>query len=250
MVDDVAPALLDKIQREFNLSLNKSSKVASIQTKLTKGTATYLDAQSYSIELGELLAKAFKNNLSSDVLPDGRMYFNIAERILNEALGNNHQLISTVTKQVQESLNAKAGLGLKSAEVPVYQSKIKSLVNRISNEDIFDDIAWMLDDPVVTFSQNIVDETLKANVDFHGKSGMRPIVTRVVHGHKPCDWCRSKAGTYRYPDVPKDVYKRHDRCKCSVTYDPGEGKKKDVWTKDLVTPEEKELIEIRKTYGT
>lgn len=249
MAEDVTPALLDKIQRDFNLSLNQSAKVNSVQSKLTKGTATYLDAQTYSIELGELLAKAFKNHLSSDALPEGRMYFNIAERILNETLGNNHQLISTVTKQVQETLNKNAGLGLKSVDVPVYKSKIQSLVNRIANEENFDDIAWMLDEPVVTFSQNVVDSILKANVEFQGKSGMRPTITRIVHGHKPCDWCRSLAGTYHYPDVPADVYKRHDRCKCSVTYDPGEGKLQNVWTKDLITPEEKELIEQRKTYG-
>ena len=250
MAEDVTPALLDKIQREFNKSLNQSKKVAGMQAKLTKGTATYLDAQAYSIELGELLAKAFKTHLSSDVLPEGRMYYNIAEKILNATLGNNHQLISTVTKQVQELLNTKAGIGLKSVDVPVYQSKIKSLVNRISNEEVFDGIAWMLDAPVVTFSQNIVDELLKANVNFQAKSGMRPKVIRIVHGHKACDWCRSLAGTYEYPDVPPDVYKRHDRCKCSVTYDPGEGKLQNVWTKKLITPEEKELIEIRKAYGT
>lgn len=250
MADDVTPALLDKIQREFNLSLNQSSKVAGIQAKIANGTATYLDAQAHSVELGELLAKAFKTHLSSDVLPDGKMYFNIAEKILNETLGNNHELISSVTKQVQEILNTKAGIGLKSVDVPAYKSKIKSLVNRISNEENFDDIAWILDAPVVTFSQNVVDELLKANVDFQGKSGMRPTVTRIVHGHKACDWCRSLAGTYEYPDVPPDVYKRHDRCNCSVTYDPGEGKKQNVWTKDLITPEEKELIEIRKAYGT
>ena len=73
---------------------------------------------------------------------------------------------------------------------------------------------------------------------------MRPTVTRTVHGHEPCNWCKSLAGTYHYPDVPTDVYKRHDRCKCSVAYDPGEGKKKDVWTKDLVTPEEKNFSGI------
>ena len=249
MAEDITPALLDKIQRDFNLSLNQSAKVNSVHSKLEKGTATYLDAQTYSIEVGELLAKAFKNHLSSDALPEGRMYFNIAERILNETLGNNHQLISTVTKQVQETLNKQAGLGLKSVDVPVHQSKIKSLVNRISNEEVFDDIAWMLNEPVVTFSQNVVDDIIKANVEFHGKSGMRPTITRTVHGHKPCDWCRSLAGTYHYPDVPTDVYRRHDRCKCSVIYDPGEGKKQDVWTKNLITPEEKELLEQRKTYG-
>lgn len=246
---DIVPELLDKIQRDFSSGLGASSKIANIQKKISIGTATYFDAQEYSIEIGELLAKVLKRHISPDILPDGRMYYNIAERILSQTLGENHKLISDVTMQIQELINTNAGLGLKSVTVPQNVHKAKSLIDRIANEENFEEIAWMLEEPVVTYSQNVVDEMLKANVEFQAKSGMKPRITRTVHGHKPCDWCRSLAGTYDYPNVPNDIYKRHDRCKCSVTYDPGENKKQNVWSKEWLTPEEKEQIEIRKTYG-
>lgn len=41
---------------------------------------------------------------------------------------------------------------------------------------------------------------------------------------KCCDWCNEIVGTYKYPDVSKYVYRRHDRCKCTVTYDFKKGK--------------------------
>jgi hypothetical protein len=249
MNNDIVPELLDKIQKRFNTLFRDNKKIVKIQSKIDKGTATYLDAQTYAIEVGEILAKSFEEYIVVDVLPDGRMYYNIAERILTSTLGNNHNLISTATLQIQDVLNSKAGLGLKGVEVPFYQNKVMSIVNRISNEENFEDIAWILNEPVVTFSQNVVDEILKANVEFQAKSGMRPTITRIVHGHDPCDWCLSLAGTYEYPDVPRDVYKRHDRCKCSVNYDPGENKKQNVWTKEWITEEEREQIEFRKTYG-
>ncbi|MCF0230660.1 MAG: hypothetical protein HUJ76_13325, partial [Parasporobacterium sp.] len=33
-----------------------------------------------------------------------------------------------------------------------------------------------------------------------------------------CDWCSSLAGIYEYGTEPKDVYKRHDSCRCTVTF--------------------------------
>src|SRR5699024_4402724 len=143
------------------------------------------------------------------------------DRILSDTLGNNHKLIVNATLQIQELLNKSAGLGLKGVEVPLYKDKVNSIVNSIASEDNFDDIAWMLDEPIVTFSQNIVDQMLKANVEFQAKSGMRPKITRVVSGHDPCDWCMKLAGTYEYPNVPTDIYRRHDRCRCIVEYNPG-----------------------------
>ena len=50
-----------------------------------------------------------------------------------------------------------------------------------------------------------------------------------------CDWCRSLAGTYSYPNVPPDVYKRHRNCRCTVDYYPtGKGKRQDVWSKEWI----------------
>jgi hypothetical protein len=50
-----------------------------------------------------------------------------------------------------------------------------------------------------------------------------------MHG-KGCRWCRNLAGEYSYPDVPRDVYRRHDNCSCTVTYVTEKGTQ-DVWNK-------------------
>lgn len=249
MVDDLVPDLIENIKRDFNIEFKKNKKINKIQKLINDGTATYKEAHIYSIEVGDILAKILNKHISMDALPDGRMYYNIAERILNTTLGENHRLIVKATLQIQELLNKNAGLGLKGIEVPLHSEKINSLINRISSEEKFEEISWMLDEPVVTFSQNVVDEMIKANIEFQAKSGMKPTVTREVSGHDPCDWCRNLSGTYEYPNVPADVYRRHDRCRCIVEYKPSENKKQKVWSKDWLTNEEKNKVELRKTYG-
>jgi len=229
---DIVPELLDKIQRDFNTELNKSSKIKRILKLIEEEAATYADANEYAVEIGEILARVFKKHLKVDVLPDGRMYYNIAERILNPTLGNNHNLISKAAAEIQEALNKTIGIGIKGIEAPLNQHRIDSIINRVSVEETFEDIAWILQEPVVNFSQSVVDDVIETNVNFHGESGLSPTVIRRAHGHDPCDWCRSMEGTYKYPDVPRGVYGRHDRCRCTVEYDPGDSRRQNVWTKE------------------
>lgn len=229
---DIVPELLDNIQRDFNDGVKRNKKLKGIRKLIDEGKATYQQANDYAIEIGAILANAFKKNLKSDVLPDGKMYYNIAERILNPTLGNNHILATKVSAEIQETLNKSIGLGLKGVETKVNQYRIDSIINRITMEDKFDDVAWILQEPVVNFTQSSVDETIKANVDFQGESGLSPTITRTVDGPDPCDWCNSLAGVYKYPDVPEDIYKRHDRCRCTVEYDSGDARKKNIWTKE------------------
>ncbi|MEQ3347524.1 hypothetical protein [Peptoniphilus senegalensis] len=60
-----------------------------------------------------------------------------------------------------------------------------------------------------------------------------------------CDWCKEVVGTYEYPDVPKDVYRRHRFCKCTVDYLPGNGKKQDVWSKKWIDSDGNEEVQER-----
>ena len=232
MMIDIVPELLEKIQRDFNVAISKSEKIQNIQIMIANGTANYKQANEYAIEVGEILARTFKVHIKSDVLPDGHMYYNIAERILTPTLSNNHVIVAKVSAEIQEKLNRSVGLGLKGIEPPVNQLRIDSIINRVVAEELFDDVAWILDEPVVNFTQTTVDDTIKANVDFQGESGLYPTITRVTHGTDPCDWCISLAGTYKYPNVPEDVYKRHDRCRCTVEYDPGDSRRQNIWTKE------------------
>ncbi len=229
---DIVPGLLSKIQKDFNIEISRNKKIQSIQAMIENGTATYRQANEYAVEVGEVLARTFQVHIKSGTLPDGKMYYNIADRILTPTLSNNHVIVASVSAKIQEQLNKSAGLGIRGIEPKVNQHRIDSIVNRVVAEEIFDDVAWILAEPVVNFTQSVVDETIKANVDFQGESGLYPTITRVVHGEEPCDWCKAQEGTYKYPDVPDDVYKRHDRCRCTVDYNPGDARKQNVWTKE------------------
>lgn len=249
IVDDIAPKLLKEIQKDFQSLFNDNAKIVNLYGKVKNGTATYVEANDFAIETGETLAKVFQRNLSSSVLPDGKMYYNIAKRIVEPMMSNNYDLISEVTQQVQTSLNQSASIGIKAIQPKLNHDRIDGIINKVSDAAQFDDVAWVLEEPIVNFSQSIVDDSIKTNAEFQAKAGMQPVIERKVSGNC-CDWCKAVAGTYRYPnDVPHDVYRRHQRCRCTVDYNPGNGKIQNVHSKKWQTQEERDRIEKRKVIG-
>lgn len=248
MVEDIVPSLLKKIKSEFEDARLDSEVLKDLLSKLQHSKANYLDANQYAIEIGEILSKALGASLTNETLPDGKMYYNIAQRVLTDVLGRNYELVSDYTEQVQKNLNSEAKIGL-AAQVPeLNQDRIDGLVNRLASEESFDDVKWLLVDPIVIFSQSIVDDSIRKNAEFHHKVGLSPKIVRRVVGH-PCKWCKSLEGSYNYPEVPKDIYRRHGNCRCTVDYHPGNGKKQNVHTKRWAESQKSAKIEVLKGVG-
>lgn len=248
MVEDIVPSLLKKIKSEFEDARLDSEVLKDLLSKLQHSKANYLDANQYAIEIGEILSKALGASLTNETLPDGKMYYNIAQRVLTDVLGRNYELVSDYTEQVQKNLNSEAKIGL-AAQVPeLNQDRIDGLVNRLASEESFDDVKWLLDDPIVNFSQSIVDDSIRKNAEFHHKVGLSPKIVRRVVGH-PCKWCKSLEGSYNYPEIPKDIYRRHGNCRCTVDYHPGNGKKQNVHTKRWAESQKSAKIEVLKGVG-
>lgn len=246
MDNDIVPVLLKEIQKEFDERTYNSGKLKKALKLLQDKKATYLDANSFAIEVGEILADVLQSKITAEVLPDGKMYFNIADRILNPTMKKNYDLISNFSVDVQTELNRSANLRLKGQVPDLNQDRINGIVNRISSEDDFNQSAWLLDDVIVSFGQSVVDDAIKANAEFHAKAGLQPEITRRVSGHA-CDWCKNLAGTYDYVSAPDDIYRRHQRCRCTVDYNPGDGRKQDIWSKAWTNPKKQEKISVRKT---
>lgn len=237
-MDDIAPHLLERIQKEFESLYRRNKKIQQLLEIINSGKGTYEEANEYAIEVGEILAKCYADSITEEILPDGKMYYNIAKRTIEPTMQNNFDLISNVSVSAQEALNQKANIGLAVEYPEINQYKIDSIINKLTS-DQFNKVAFILKEPVVHFSQSIVDDTIKANAEMHSKSGLHPKITRKVRGGC-CKWCMNLAGTYAYPDdVPDDVYRRHDHCRCEVLYDPGEGKQvQNVHTKSWENQEE------------
>ncbi len=244
MNKDIVPELLGKIQSEFK---NKTAKSEIIRRKiaaLNNNKATHKDSNEFAVEVGKILADVFKDEITSDVLPDGKMYYNIAKRLIEPNMKNNYDLVSDYSRNVQEVLNKESNISLKAIKPELNQDRIDGIVNKISDYDDFNQGKWLLDEPIKNFTQSIVDDTIKTNAEFQYKSGLRPKIIRKEVGNC-CPWCKEVVGVYEYPDVPKDVYRRHQRCRCTVDYVPGDGKKQDVWSKKWTDLDENEKKEER-----
>lgn len=232
-MEDIAPKLLKKIQYDFENKFDTSKIIRELYRKVEQGNATYKEANEFAIEVGELLSGSFKKNLSSSVLPDGRMYYNIADRIIRDTLGNNYELVADISAKIQEILNKKAGIGIKAIKPKINEDKVRGIVDIVSGKEKYDDIAYMLGEPVINFSQSVVNDAVRENADFQYKAGLSPKIIRTSTG-KCCEWCDKLAGIYDYEavsDTGNNVFRRHKYCRCLVEYAPGDGKRQNVHTK-------------------
>lgn len=244
MEHDVLPDILQEVQDRFERDFGKSEIVRNAFETLKAKKATYKTANEFAIEVGEILSKALGASLIADKLPDGKMYYNIAQRLLTDVLGRNYEIISGYTRDVQKKLNTDAKISLKVQVPELNQDRIAGIVNRLASEEKFEDVSWLFGEPIVNFSQSIIDDSIQKNAEFHYKSGLQPEIVRKSYFHC-CDWCQEVQGSYKYPRVPRDVYRRHQRCRCTVDYDPKSGKVQNVWTKKWSKEDSKSRKEER-----
>lgn len=247
MEHDVLPSILKEVQERFERDFGKSEIVRNAFAALKGKKATYKTANEFAIEIGDILSKALGTSLSTDKLPDGKMYYNIAQRLLTDVLGRNHELVSGYTSDVQKNLNQEAKIGLKVQVPELNLDRIAGIVNRFSSEENFEDVSWLLGEPIVNFTQSIIDDSIQKNAEFHHQSGLQPEIVRKSYFHC-CEWCQEVQGNYKYPRVPKDVFRRHQHCRCILDYDPKNGKTQNVWTKKWNSID-KERVERRKLIG-
>ena len=244
---DIAPELIEKVNKEFEENLSKDKRASNLQKKLSEGRADYADAYDYAETIGTARAKAFGSEISSDVLPDGKMYYNIASRLMGDSLSTDHKLVTDYAAAVQKAYNSKLGIHLKEQRADLDEGRIKGFADRLSSEENFDDAAWLLYEPVVTHARSVVDDTIKKNAEFQHKAGIKAVINRKAAA-RCCDWCTDLEGDYTYPSVPREVFQRHDHCKCALDYN---GKRLKAYESkngahSFRDPEEKERIDERK----
>lgn len=247
MAADVVPVLNEKIQTSFQSNMMRDRRIAQISKRIRDGTATFVDGHDYAERLGESLSKALISNLNEENLPDGRLYYNIAKRTVTPALQNNYELTNEAAEQIQSTIDSRLGIGLKSIKADFPESRIKGLIDKMTTEGIsLEDALIWLGEPIINNSEAFFDDFIDSNAKFRTEAGLKATITRIAEANC-CPWCESLAGTYEYGSAPDDIYRRHQYCKCTVTYQTGK-KSQNVWSKSQweSSPEE---IDRRKTIG-
>lgn len=250
-MEDIAPKLYQAILKTFKANF----KPDELQKKLKTGNVNYIDADSYADLVGDALAKAFRKNAVN--LPDDRMYFNIANRVIRDAMNLNYDLVANYTAEVQKALNRASGLRIKALKADLDESKVKNLIEVVSNSDDYQSVAPTVEQAMTSFARSVVANTLKTNVHFHHKLGMSPKIVRKLGpstGKKgstvQCSFCLERVGTFEYnkDTIDKDIFRRHANCHCTLTYYPGDGKRQDSWSKVWRDVDRDGKMEERKAY--
>lgn len=130
---DIAPALFEKLHKAFEHERESSGKLAKLEAQNRSGKATHREALEYASTIGEILQKVFRENIKAEELPDGMMYYNIANRTVRPLLEEAYGIISAYTAEVQNSLNQKAGIGLKAVVPELNKDRIDGIIRRLSD---------------------------------------------------------------------------------------------------------------------
>lgn len=239
MAADVVPALNEAIQTSFKTYVMRDRRIAQISTRIRDGTATFADGHDYAERLGENLSKALSTNLNANTLPDGKLYYNIASRTVTPALEENYNLTNDAAEKIQKIVDKKSKIGLGSVRADFPTERINGLIDKMTRDDITleDALVW-LKEPIINNCEAFFDDFIDSNAKFRENAGLKSKLIRKAEANC-CKWCANLEGVFDYDNAPEDIYRRHEFCRCIVTYQ-SEKTSQNVWSKKTwqSTPEE------------
>ena len=114
MADDIVPELMARIRRDFSEAALANERIQKFMKRIRDGTAGMDDASLFARDLGDVLAEVLKRDITRDILPGGRMYYNIADRTIRPMLMETFRLTNEAAGTVMEFLDGKDGIRLSS----------------------------------------------------------------------------------------------------------------------------------------
>ena len=224
-------------------------RVRDVTNKIRDGTATFVTGREYAESTGDALVYALRRNITPEALPNETLYYNIATRTVTPALRNNYELINEVAEQIQEIQDAAIGIGLKATRADFPEERVAGLIDKMTAEGLtWSQVMIWLGEPIINNCEAMMDDFIRSNARFRQQAGLTAKVSRIL-APGCCEWCESAAGrgTYEYGDQPDDFFRRHEYCRCTVTYQSSRTSQ-NVWSKRIweSTPQE---LERRKATG-
>lgn len=215
----------------------------------------------YSIRTGELMGQA----LAEETQTLAYMSYEVAQETLTPLMTANHEAVTTIAQATQTNMYQAAGVGLSPAVLELDTSRIDGLAAVVAQADTTTEALQRIAEPLINSSQSIVDREIRDNAKQNNKAGLKATIERrtessgtrtaplrIRRGNKvytytrtynvPCKWCANLAGVYDYESVKNtgnNVFRRHESCRCIVTYRIG-NQRQDVWSKKTWTEEEAE----------
>jgi len=215
-------------------------ELQTLQARLDGEDAGLDAAADYAVALGGLAGEKLRTALEpEDDGPAGEE----AGQIVQTALRWLFEMVSGFTATAVRNQNRRAGLGLKAVRPHFAADRARNLGDKLFSYEHWTEAAWLLDEPVINFAQNVVDDFVRVNAAAYATAGLYPLVQRISDS-ETCAFCTGLAGVYAWP-APAEVFRRHERCRCKVIVLPEKSRRPSRAARILYAAAERKERETR-----
>lgn len=205
----------EDIKEPFLRTLNLDRRATVLINEIEAGRGTYEMASEYAVRVGDCLAKVLRRHAPVESIAEWDI-----DDLIPRSLGLDQSIVVYACEQVQNGMNANAGVRIRY-QVPGFDAdRAYGLVEELRNNPDFVNIEKSFYDQLVNFSQNIVDESIRDNAAVMARAGIKSMVIRTAE-YGACPWCQDVAGSYDYDEVRykgEDVWRRHENCRCTINF--------------------------------
>lgn len=222
------------IRQLIDSRAQQDPKIRSVQELIADGSADFKDTSEYSRRSSEILG----TSLSEHILElDDEAREDVCKKLLHDG----YEDINDVLAEVQTSLDEKTGVNIRPKKPPFQTERVATFAHSLADHTVADYvIKRRAKNGAANISMSDHDRYMKENAKLRHNAGLKCYIERDTDG-SCCEWCSKMAGSYVYGEEPKDVYRRHDNCGCSVTYKNGK-QRQNVWSKKTWEADKDERI--------
>lgn len=219
----------------YTSAVKSDKRIQALEKRIRSGSGSYADIDVVASRAGQHAGKAIAGTVRQSAV-DGMITKDVAAAILEPTMYDDYEYVSELAELVQQALNRRAGVGLKAVRPGWNQSRLDGLLEVLEEAEDIDAASVVLVSQIENASMAIVDAFVQENADFHYQVGLSPKIVRTAEA-QCCEWCADLEGEYDYAEVKgsgNDVYRRHDNCRCTVEFVPGDGSRQNVHSKRIM----------------
>ena len=204
--------------------VHNDKKVKKLIDDIYQKADSFIIGNKYSVESSRLIGQYL-----SEAIPD----INLIEResVCKALLRGEHEQVNKLLAMIQKRSDAKIGLKLNAVKPAANFDRINQIATSMMDETVpIETIQRRCRNGVENVARSFYDKFIQVNAESRKKMGIQGYIVRIA-APDCCSWCTAIAGRYEYGQEPDGIYRRHDKCNCTVTYENGR-ERQNVWTKE------------------
>lgn len=128
---DVAPELLEKLNKTFGQKVAIDPKIRSYKKKLEAGKLTERDCALYIRKVVSIASASVTDVMKPKNLPDGKLYWNIAEAVIVPFLKGVIVQMNNIAVSTMKDSDKKQNINIKIQKLRYPDGQIRSYLNMI-----------------------------------------------------------------------------------------------------------------------